>query len=183
MKKKILLITYILFTTFIFLSFSLRENVFAAEISCGNYFPDKSGRYTCETGCTPKYDTSAKEIQCVKIPIDPNGQITNPVLDPAVGSGNMGETIIAKLLAAIINLFFIAGSVAVLVYFLIGGLAWITSEGDKGKMEIAKNRLTFAGVGIVIIAATYAILQILGSFLGISFFKGLIIVWPTITGP
>jgi len=95
----------------------------------------------------------------------------------------MGESIIAKLLAAIIRLFFIAGSVAVLVFFLIGGLAWITSEGDKGKLEIARNRLTFAGVGIVIIAATYAILQILGSFLGIDFFKGLIIIWPTITGP
>lgn len=108
--------------------------------------------------------------------------ITNPALDPIVGAGE-GETIIAKLLAAIINLFFIAGSVAVLVFFLIGGLAWITSEGDKGKMEIAKNRLTFAAVGIVIIAATYAILQILGAFLGISFFKGLVIIWPTLTGP
>lgn len=109
-----------------------------------------------------------------------NGAIINPVLNPTVGSGDLGEVILAKILAAVINLFFIAGSIAVLVYSLIGGLAWITSEGDKGKMETAKNRLTFSFFGMIVISSAYVILKILGTFLGIDFFKELIIKWPTI---
>jgi len=110
------------------------------------------------------------------------GKVYNPVLDPSVGgSHSQGESIIAKFIAALINLFFIAGSLAVLVFFVLGGLAWITSEGDKGKMEIARNRLTYAVSGIAIIAASYAVLYILGKFLGIPFFDKLKIIWPTVS--
>jgi len=166
--NKILLLIFT--ATLIFLNY---QGVVFAVTSCPSSVPITQ---SCPLGC--------KEITVMgaeRICSSNDGKITNPALDANVGSGNQGENIFAKIIAAVINLFFIAGSLAVLVYLLMGGLAYITSEGDKGKIEIAKSRLTSAVLGIVIIAATYTILTLLGQFLGINFFTSLIIQWPTIT--
>ncbi len=58
---------------------------------------------------------------------------------------------------------------AILVFaFLIwGAIEWITSAGDKGKMESARNKISNAIVGLVILAAVTAIFLVLQQFLGI----------------
>ena len=58
---------------------------------------------------------------------------------------------------------------AILVFaFLIwGGIEWITSAGDKGKAESARNRITSAIIGLVILAASTAIFILVEKFLGI----------------
>jgi TRAP-type C4-dicarboxylate transport system permease small subunit len=60
--------------------------------------------------------------------------------------------------------------VAALVFFFMllwGGLQWILSGGDKGKTEAARNQITAAMVGLVIVFAAWAILQLMSSFLGV----------------
>jgi len=66
---------------------------------------------------------------------------------------------VASLLIAIIVL---------LVFFqlIMGGFSWITSGGDKGKTDEARNRLVAAIIGLLIIAASYAVLVVLLRFLG-----------------
>jgi hypothetical protein len=68
-------------------------------------------------------------------------------------------TSVASLMIAIIVL---------LVFFqlIMGGFSWITSGGDKGKTDEARNRLVAAVIGLLIIAASYAILIVLLRFLG-----------------
>lgn len=59
---------------------------------------------------------------------------------------------------------------AVLVFaFLVwGGIEWITSSGDKSKMEGARNKISNAVIGLVILAATTAVFMLLQQFLGIT---------------
>ncbi len=170
--KKLALISF--FGFFLFNNFQFNSFVYAAV--CGER--NNCAVLVCPPEC-PSVKYGGPPESCICAPIA-EGQIKNPVLNPVVGAGE-GETILAKIVAAIINLFFIAGSFAVLIYFLLGGLAWITSEGDKSKLETAKTRLTAALTGIIIIAATYAVLKLIGGALGIDFFKDLIVKWPTIT--
>ncbi|MFH2118379.1 MAG: hypothetical protein ABII10_01435 [Candidatus Paceibacterota bacterium] len=69
-------------------------------------------------------------------------------------SGLMSATMV---LAAIITFFFL----------IWGAIEWITSEGDKGKLEKARNRITQALVGLIVLSATTALFILLQQFLDI----------------
>ncbi len=55
----------------------------------------------------------------------------------------------------------------VFLYLIWGGLNWITSGGDKGKIDQAKQKIISAVIGLVVVAASYAILTIMINFLGL----------------
>ena len=53
--------------------------------------------------------------------------------------------------------------------FLIwGAFKWITSGGDKGKTEDARSTMISAVIGLIIVAASYAILSLVLNLLGFS---------------
>ena len=54
----------------------------------------------------------------------------------------------------------------VFAYLVWGGFDWITSGGDKTKIENARNKLRDAIIGIIIVASSYAILTLLIQLLG-----------------
>ncbi len=96
--------------------------------------------------------------------------LTNPVLPPILGSGpkEQGATIIGMLISNIGGLFFLFAFLLTFLYLLTGGLSWITSSGDKSKLETAKDKITNALVGLVIVAAAYAIFALVGQFFGLN---------------
>lgn len=51
-------------------------------------------------------------------------------------------------------------------YLIFGAFKWITSGGDKGKTESARNSIISAVIGLVIVASSYAILLLTLNFLG-----------------
>lgn len=53
-------------------------------------------------------------------------------------------------------------------YLIWGAISWITSGGDKGKIDAARQKMIAAVVGLIIVAASYAILSIALRFLGIN---------------
>lgn len=68
---------------------------------------------------------------------------------------------------------FVSGAIVfalllVLFYLIIGGIQWITSGGDKGKTESARNKITAAVVGLAIVAASWAIFTIVGYIFGVN---------------
>lgn len=66
---------------------------------------------------------------------------------------------IAALLGNVISLLlFIAGAAAVLV-IVIGGIRYITSDGDPNAASKAKNTIIFALVGLVITIMSYSIVN------------------------
>lgn len=72
-----------------------------------------------------------------------------------------------SLLGGLMGGIMIIAAIAVLIYLLWGGLEWITSGGDKGKTEAARNKITQAVIGLIVLAATTAIFMLLQNFLGI----------------
>lgn len=61
--------------------------------------------------------------------------------------------------------------VAALIFFfmlVIGGVKWIASGGDKGATESARSQITAALVGLVIVFAAWAIVNLIGYFFGIN---------------
>jgi len=100
-------------------------------------------------------------------------QIKNPVLpDSLGGSGTAdGGTVIGSLISNIVGLLFMFAFLLTLLYLLMGGLQWITAGGDKTQLESARNKITNAIVGLIIVAAAYAIFTLVGQFLGLDVAK------------
>lgn len=61
----------------------------------------------------------------------------------------------------------LVGTIAVLVYLLMGAFKWITAGGEKGKIEEARTMMTQAIVGIVLLAAVFAIYSLVLNFIGL----------------
>ena len=66
----------------------------------------------------------------------------------------------SKLVRTIITLVIVVAALLTLFYLIMGAIAWITSGGDKGKVEEARNKITAAVIGLLILAAVWAIFQL-----------------------
>lgn len=62
----------------------------------------------------------------------------------------------------------IVASLAFFFILVIGGVKWITSGGDKGKVEGARSQITAGLIGLVIVFASWAILNIIENFFGVN---------------
>ncbi len=63
--------------------------------------------------------------------------------------------------ANLIKVFITLCGVAALVMFLIGTVKYITSGGDDKAIAEAKNTLTYAIIGIVIVALSYSLISLI----------------------
>lgn len=73
---------------------------------------------------------------------------------------------IADLLNGILSFVMVLVALLVLFYLVMGGFGWITSGGDKGKIETARNKIFAALIGAILVASSYAILLLSLQFLG-----------------
>lgn len=81
---------------------------------------------------------------------------TSVQVDPA----KLGFSIptIGQLLTFVIQAFFVVAGIMALLYLLLGALSWITSGGDKGNVEKARDKIQAAIVGILMIVIVLAII-------------------------
>lgn len=68
---------------------------------------------------------------------------------------------LGDVLTFIIRGFFVVAGVFALIYLLLGASAWITSGGDKDKVEKARDKIQAALVGIILIILVVAIVATL----------------------
>lgn len=61
-------------------------------------------------------------------------------------------------------------SVAVTIYFLIGSIKFITSSGDKEKIASARNTITHAFIGLLLLVMTFILIQFISTTLGLQGF-------------
>ena len=52
---------------------------------------------------------------------------------------------------------FAIGTVVFLYMFVRGAIEWVISEGDKMHLQTARNRMTQAGIGLVLLGVTFGI--------------------------
>lgn len=92
-------------------------------------------------------------------------QIT--ISDPAMGVTNFGNLISAGIKTAML-----IAALITFVFLIWGGIQWITSGGDKGNYEAAKNRITAAIIGLAIVASAWALMTLVEQFFNIKVLNG-----------
>jgi hypothetical protein len=86
-----------------------------------------------------------------------------PVINPANVSG--GKDGIVKLIIQIAQLAtFIFAAVAVL-FLVWGGVQYVTSGGDDGRVKNAKNTILYAIIGLIITIVAYAVVGVISGLL------------------
>lgn len=87
---------------------------------------------------------------------------------------NVGDATLSKgfatnlgsMITSLLTIVMAIAALAVFMYLIWGGIGWITAGGDKGKTEEARNRITAAVIGLIVLAAAYAILLLVLQILG-----------------
>lgn len=74
---------------------------------------------------------------------------------------------ISKILSAGISLILIVAGLVAFVYLLLGGIKWITSGGDKGQLEAARNQIIQALIGLIVVFAAWGIIVLFQKLTGI----------------
>jgi hypothetical protein len=77
----------------------------------------------------------------------------------------------APTLEGFIRALLFVASLLAFGYMLWGGLDWVTSQGDSGKIETARKKITQSVVGLVILFSMGAIFMLVQYVLGISILK------------
>lgn len=70
----------------------------------------------------------------------------------------------------------IVGGLAFILFFLWGGIQWITAGGEKSKIEEARAKITQGLIGLAILAASFVIIKFLQTAVGLELLN---IVWPS----
>ncbi len=82
------------------------------------------------------------------------------VPEPSYAISNIGT-----LLQGLVNASIVLGALAAFIFLILGGFQWITSGGDKAKTEEAQKKITNAVIGLIVIAAAYALINLITTFL------------------
>lgn len=118
-----------------------------------------------------------KNLLAVKVPdipgggakdLIPEGTIGNPLapkLSPNVPE--KGLEMLAAFIPMLLSLAIIIAAIVFFFVFLIGGIRWIMSGGDKAQVEAARGTLTNALIGLVIILSLFAILKFIEVLFGV----------------
>lgn len=75
----------------------------------------------------------------------------------------------ANTINAFISLLTIAVIVAAVIFTAYGGILWVTSQGDKQKIDRARRTITYSIIGLIIMLLAFFIVQAVGFLLGSSY--------------
>ena len=87
-----------------------------------------------------------------------------------IPSGGVGNGTASKILSNSIVLFLVLLGLICLFFIIWGGIKWISSDGDKGKIDGARKTITFAIIGLILALLAFAIVQFIGSIFGVQLF-------------
>lgn len=91
----------------------------------------------------------------------------------------LGASDLGKVIGNAINFIFVVAALLALVFLIIGGVKWLTSQGEKEGVNKARETIVAAIVGLVIIFLSYLIVNfVLNLFVGVSLFN---LTLPTLT--
>jgi len=86
---------------------------------------------------------------------------------------------IVVVVRTIIRFILVIAFVAAFIMLLIGGIRWITAGGDEKGVASARNMITAALIGLVIVLVAYAIIKLVETFFNVDIITGGVTI-PTI---
>lgn len=79
---------------------------------------------------------------------------------------------LGQVIANAINLLFVVAAMLALGFLIIGGVKWLTSQGEKEGITKARETIVAAVVGLIIIFLSYLIVNfLLNLFVGVNLFN------------
>lgn len=93
-------------------------------------------------------------------------EITNNALGSRVPKDAGGG--LAFYVAQLWKTVVIVGGLAFLVYLMWGGIQWVTSGGDKTKLDEAQHKIYNSMVGLGVLVASYAFVRLVSGVLDIN---------------
>ena len=112
-------------------------------------------------------------------------QNTPNVLKAGIDANKVGGNIISpnqsigSIVTFLVAFIIVIAFFAALLYIVIGALQWITSGGDKQKVADARNHIIAAIIGLIVVALSLVIINVIISALGLGSLTDLTI--PTLT--
>jgi len=81
---------------------------------------------------------------------------------------NLNNITLPSIISALVTIVLVIAAIVFFFMLVIGGIKWITSGGDKAQTEAARNQITAALIGLVIVFAAYAIINLVNTFFNIN---------------
>lgn len=101
------------------------------------------------------------------------GKITPPdALKPLLQQDPTGAGALSNFLSRLVALIYVLAAIVLIFMLIWGAWDWMISEGNKEKVESARNKIINAFIGILLFAVAFAVIRVLGQFTGFKFFVG-----------
>lgn len=79
----------------------------------------------------------------------------------------VGPALFGDFVSSILSGIMVIALILVLLQLGQGALDWINSSGDKAKLDSARQKITNAIIGVIVLAAMVALFVLVQSFLGV----------------
>lgn len=99
---------------------------------------------------------------CIQNPIGADGKPSDPS-----GVGVATLPCVWVVIQNVINAAMVLSAVVALVLIMYSGYQYVTSNGDKEKVDAARKRLTYAIIGLVFILLTFTFINIFAQLTGV----------------
>jgi len=83
------------------------------------------------------------------------------------------------MISGVIGIIMIVVALVFFFILILGGLKWVTSEGDEKKVSAARSQITNGLIGLAIVFAAFAIMKLIGAVFEVDIFNFKI---PKLTG-
>ncbi len=83
------------------------------------------------------------------------------------GVVNPNQTDLGGIISGLLPYLFAGAGLLLLFYLIYGGLSLMLSRGDPKAVQSAKDKITSAVIGFIIVFVSYWLVQIVGTILGI----------------
>ncbi len=80
-------------------------------------------------------------------------------LQPAIPFANTARGGLIPSVLNIVNGLLVVAGIAASIYLVMGGIRYITSQGEEGQTEQAKNTILYALIGLIVIGLSAAIVN------------------------
>lgn len=111
-------------------------------------------------------------------------QIENPVIGTLGNNVSDAQSgvLFTGYLVTIWQAVITTGALAVLIYFIWGSVEWITAGGEQSKIQSARDRITQAIIGLILLVGSFIIIGFIGELFFGSNFNLLELTFPDATG-
>lgn len=99
---------------------------------------------------------------------EPGGAID--ISGGSIPGSQLADLTVGQLISTFIRVLLIAAAVVFFFWLVLGGIKWIMSGGDKARVESARDQVTHALIGLVIVFSAFAIAQLIKVLFDVNLF-------------